>query len=334
MLAEIFQNAAQFGGQVLPWIGAAIGTYILARNSFYTVPQEHQGLVTRFDEHNRTNTEPGLKMKIPFIEQVKKISMQEYQVDETLETKTTDNLFVDLPISIHFQVDDPASFHFKKNNPIALMKKVVAASVRKYTSGKDFQELYDERTEIRDDVIAETQEQVGGYGIQINDIVIDEPKASNEVKKTFDRVRSSALEKDAATNEAEADYIRVVKDAEAIKERSILIGEGTAGFREKIAAGYPEIRRKLVEAGVEPVEADRFMERAMYYDTLRDIGDKGNMVIVTGGGEDAQRLGQLQTLGQTLAKAANDTPPTSAPAVAPAAEVVEKEAAGPAAPGM
>ena len=72
----------------------------------------------------------------------------------------------------------------------------------------------------------------------------------------------------------------------------------------------------------------------MYYDTLRDIGDKGNMVIVTGGGEDAQRLGQLQTLGQTLAKAANDTPPTSAPAVAPAAEVVEKEAAGPAAPAM
>lgn len=329
MLTEIYNVAAQ----VLPWVGGALAAYTLARGTFYTVPQQRQGLVTRFDKHVRTNEDPGLKMKIPFIEKVNRISMEEYQADEMLETKTTDNLFVKLPISIHFQVNDPAKYFFEKNDPVKLMKKVVAAAVREYTSGKDFQDLYDERQQIKDGVLEKVEEKVAGFGLQLNDIVIDEPQASQEVKETFDRVRSSALEKDAAANEAEADYIRTVREAEGIKERNILIGEGTAGFREKIAANYPEIRKKLIDAGVEPTEADRFMEKAMYYDTLRDIGEKGNMVIVSGGGEDAQRLGELQTLGQTLAKAANDTAPTPTPA-APVEEAVEKQAAGPTAPGM
>ena len=292
MLTDIFQMAAT----AAPFIAAAAALY----STLYTVKQEHQGLVTRFGKHVRTNATPGLKMKIPLIEAVERISMQEKQVDETLETKTTDNLFVDLPIAIHFQVEDPASYHFKKNDPVGLMKKVVAASVRKYTSGKDFQELYDERQEIRDSVIAETKDQVAGYGIQINDIVIDEPKASNEVKRTFDRVRSSALEKDAATNEADADYIRTVKRAEADKQRNILIGEGVAGFREKILTGYAELRAKLITDGVDADTADRFMEEAMRLDTLRDIGDKGNMVIVTPDNSTGNRIAELQTLSHTI----------------------------------
>lgn len=296
MLADIFQTAAN----AVPYIATAIAAVAVLKGSLYTVPQEHEALVTRFGKHNRTNTEAGLKMKIPFIEQVHRISHQEFQEVEELETKTTDNLFVKLPISIHYQVNDSATFKFKKGNPIDLMKKVVAASVRKYTSGKDFQELYDERQEVRDDVIAETKSQVAGYGIQINDIVIDEPQASSEVKKTFDRVRSSALEKDAATNEAEADYIRTVKRAEADKQRNILIGEGVAGFREKVASNYTALRKQLVADGVDPAAADRFMEEAMRLDTLRDIGDKGNMVIVAPDSSSGQRLAELQTLGQTL----------------------------------
>lgn len=263
--------------------GAALTGLSFIASGLYTVKQEHQGLVTRFGKHVRTNETPGLKFKIPFIENVKPISMQEYQVDEGLETKTTDDLFVKLPISIHYQVSDPATFWFKKGDAGQLMKKVVAAAVREYTSKKTFQELYDERQEIKEGVLAKVEHQVSGFGLQINDIVIDEPQASAEVKETFDRVRASGLEKDAAKNIAEADYIKTVKRAEADKMRNILIGEGVAGFREKIATGYAALRTKLIDDGVDPETADRFMEEAMRLDTLRDVGDKGNMVIVTDG---------------------------------------------------
>jgi membrane protease subunit HflC len=310
-------NAFALATQIGMYSAAALGLYLTARGTFYTVPQQHTGLVTRFGEHVRTNETPGLKTKIPLIERVAKISQQEYQTKEMLETKTADDLFVKLPISIHYEVSDPAVFHFNKDKPVALMSNVVSAAVREYTSQKKFQELYNERQQIKDGVLAKVADKVGGFGIHINDIVIDEPQASQEVKHTFDRVRSSALEKEAATNEAAADYIRTVKRAEADKERNILIGEGVAGFREKVASGYASIRQKLVGDGVDPIAAERFMEEAMRLDTLRDIGDKGHMVIVTPDAGTGSRIAELQTLSRTTEQ--NNTP--RAPRAVPVAEV-------------
>ncbi len=293
-----FDSFVNFAEAVPALIITGVILFLIGKGTFYTIPQTYTGLVTRFDRHVRTNDFAGLKMKIPLIEKVDKISMQEFQADEMLETKTTDNLFVKLPISIHYQVNAPEKFFFEKGDPIKLMKKVVAAAVREYTSGKDFQELYDERQQIKEGVLNKVETQVGTYGILISDIVIDEPQASVEVKETFDRVRSSALEKDAAKNEAEADYIRTVKRAEADKQRNILIGEGVAGFREKIADGYSLLRKQLISDGADPYTADRFMEEAMRLDTLRDVGDKGNMVIVTTDGASALRVAEFQTLNQ------------------------------------
>ena len=71
-----------------------------------------------------------------------------------------------------------------------------------------------------------------------------------------------------------------MKRAEADKERNILIGEGVAGFRKSVADGYAAIRGELIAQGVDPEVSDRFMEEAMRLDTIRDVGDKGNMVIV------------------------------------------------------
>ena len=100
-------------------------------------------------------------------------------------------------------------------------------------------------------------------------------------------------------------------------------GEGVAGFREKIATGYSELRKKLIDDGVDPETADRFMEEAMRLDTMRDIGEKGNMVIVTTDSGSARNLGELQALGATLnrkpAGEQNNAQPhrTHAPVAAP-----------------
>lgn len=249
---------------------------------FFTVPQRREALITFFGKHVRTEYRPGLNIKWPWPFNIvaARIPTDLRQVNEMLDTKTKDDLFVRLPITIQYEITDTARFYFDTNMPIEQMNKIVSASVRKYTSGKDFQELYDERDEISLAVIADVKGQIMDYGINIRRIVVDEPSAPKDVQDSFNRVRASEREKDAATNEAAADYIRSVKAAEADKQRNILIGEGVAGFRQSIAEGYADIRRKLVEEGVNPDVADRFMEEAMRLDTIRDIGEKGNMVIV------------------------------------------------------
>ncbi len=283
-----------------------IATIAYLTTCIFTVPQKREALVTSFGKHTRTELYAGLHIKWPWPFNVisAKVPTDLRQVNETLDTKTKDDLFVRLPITIQYEVTDTGRFYFDTSQPVEQMNKLVSASVRKYTSGKQFQELYDERDEISHAVIKDVMHQVADYGINIRRIVVDEPHAPKEVQDSFNRVRASEREKDAAQNEADADYIRRVKAAEADKQRNILIGEGVAGFRSSIAEGYTVIRRDLIGEGVNPDVAERFMEEAMRLDTIRDVGEKGNMVIVLPPGQNAsnQNLIDLITASPVLEK--------------------------------
>jgi regulator of protease activity HflC (stomatin/prohibitin superfamily) len=314
-LGSVFTAAA--------WGVAGLATLSYLSSLFFTVDQKQEALITSFGKHVRTEQNPGLHLKYPWPFNVieAKVPTALQQVGDTLDTKTKDNLFVGLPITIQYEVDHTGKFYFDNDEPVEQMSKIVSAAVRKYTSGKDFQELYDERDEISDAVISEVEDQINDYGINIRRIVIDEPKAPGDVQSAYNRVRSSERERDAALNEAEAEKVRIVKKAEADKERNILIGEGVAGFRKKIFDQYAEQIRELVTKGVSREDAEHMMLEAMRLDTLRDIGDKGNLVIVSPDGTSANKIAEMQTLKTTL-----DRKPPGTPAVE---QNYNKPAAGP-----
>ena len=267
-------------------LGLGVFVFLYLLTMLYMVRQREEALITSFGKHVYTQHRPGLKVKWPWPFNVvtANVPTSLQQMTEKLETKTKDDLFVSLPITIQFEIEDTAKFYFDNQAPLEQIRKLVSAEVRKYTSGKDFQDLYYEREEISEAVIKAVMVHVDDYGVILRRIIIDEPLAPATVEQAFNQVRASERLKDAAKNEAAADYIRRVKAAEANKERNILIGEGVAGFRKKIAEGYAELRSIMVGEGLDPAEADRFMRDAMHLDTLRDIGDKGNMVIVTEAG--------------------------------------------------
>lgn len=292
------------GGFIFTFVIIIILGYLCT--CLFTVPQRREALITCFGRHTRTEIRPGLRVKWPWPFNVvaARIPTDLRQVNDMLDTKTLDDLFVRLPITIQYEIISTGTFYFDTDHPVDQMNKIVSASVRKYTSAKEFQDLYNERDEISMAVIADVKVQILEYGINIRRIVVDEPTAPKDVQDSYNRVRASEREKDAATNEAAADYIRRVKAAEADKERNILIGEGVAGFRQSIAQGYAEIRNQLVKDGVDPMNAERFMEEAMRLDTIRDVGDKGNMVIVVPQNGQNDNLTNLITGSPILEKLA------------------------------
>jgi regulator of protease activity HflC (stomatin/prohibitin superfamily) len=281
-----------------------IVTFLYLCTCIYTVPQRREALITSFGKYVRTQFNAGLNVKYPWPFNVvaARIPTDLRQVTEMLDTKTKDNLFVSLPITIQYEVTDTARYFFDTDHPVHQMSKIVSASVRKYTSGKDFQELYDERDEISEAVISDVKKQILEYGINIRRIVVDEPTVPQDVQDAYNHVRASERQKDAAQNEAAADYIRRVKAAEADKERNILIGQGVAGFRKSIAEGYTGIRNELIAQGVNPDKAEHFMEEAMRLDTMRDIGDKGNMVIVIPSESKSHWINDIVTAAPVLDK--------------------------------
>jgi regulator of protease activity HflC (stomatin/prohibitin superfamily) len=249
-------------------------------DGWYTVPQKNIAMLTRFGKYTGLPKTAGLKFKYPIIDRVHKISIALQQIPANLSTKTRDDQFVVLPISIQFYVRNTERYYFNTTDPNDQITNIITAEVRKYTSQKDFQELYDERQEISDSVKESVATDLADYGVIIVRIVIDEPQPDKDTKEAYNSVKASERHLEAARNNAEAEYVHTVKMAEADAKRNELIGEGVKSFRKSIAQSYIETRQSLMEAGVDEDAADIFMTEAMRLDTMRDVGEKGNLVLV------------------------------------------------------
>ena len=269
----------------------------------FTVPQKHEALVARFGRYIGYPKQPGLRFKFPWPIDIVQTKVPNYiqQIQDHLSVKTHDNLFVSLPIAIQFEVRDSEAYYFNTHEPDEQITAVVNAAVRSQTSDKDFQSLYDDKDNISVKVVENTKGSMAEYGVVLRRVVIDEPQATQDVQTAYNRVRASEREKDAAKNEAEADYIRNVKAAEADKARNELIGQGVRTFRKEIAEGYAEVRKELIAANVDADAADEMMQEMMYLDTLRDIGERGNLIIVAPS-EAGQTLSAMQTIGAVREK--------------------------------
>ena len=184
-----------------------------------------------------------------------KVGTDLQQVQETLASKTKDDLFVELPIAIQYEVNDPAKFFFENRNAVDNMKKAVSAAVRTSTSGKDFQDLYSDRDEISGHVIEQIKPIVDEYGINLRRIIIDEPTAPEEVETAFNEVRASERLKEAAKNKAEAHKIELVARAEAEKQAEAEL-EAKRKAEAEYAAAQERGRRPQAEEAETTVESE------------------------------------------------------------------------------
>lgn len=182
-------------------------------------PREQMLLTFLGGRHVGTFASPGIHIKLPWPIVVvahggRPVSTQLQQIDEMLETKTVDDVFIGLPISVQFEIHDAAVFVFNNDEPIRQMRSLVAAEVRRYAAKKDSQEIYDEREEISEGVIAGLASELSvDYGLVLRRIVIDEPAMPQEIERAYNAVRASERQLSAAKNEAEA--IRVTEVAKA-----------------------------------------------------------------------------------------------------------------------
>lgn len=294
-LGDIFAYAA-YGA-------AGLAAIKYASTCLFMVRQREEGLITAFGKHVRTEQKAGLHMKKPWPFNVvaAKVSTALQQITDELKTKTKDDVFVTLPVTIQYEVNNTGRYYFDTDKPVTQVKSIVNAALRNYASDKEFQKLYDDRDEISETVIRNIASNVEDYGIILRRIVIDEPKPAQEVENAYNRVRASEREREAARNEAEADYIKRVREAEADKERNDLIGQGVAAFRRNVFEGYADQIKKLEEAGITPDQAAEMVKDTMRLDTLRDVGQHGNLVYVVEGGNGdkgvGQRIADMHTFG-------------------------------------
>jgi len=237
------------------------------------------------------NLNPGLRFKLPWpiADVVSRVGMKLNELKVTIHVKTRDNAFVEIPVSVQVRVSDPKKAYYELQDPHSQIKSYVEPIIRAKANLLDFQELYAARDEIKDEVETKISKDMANFGFRIENVMVNEPVPSAEVRDAFNKVIASLRMREAAHNEGEAKRVLLVAQAQAEKEAKKLQGEGIAEQRKAIAEGFKESVDLLKEAtGLDEGLVVAVLTMTNQYDAIRDASaNPGSTILMPYGGQDA-----------------------------------------------
>ncbi|HBL80121.1 SPFH domain-containing protein [Aequorivita vladivostokensis] len=258
-----------------------VGLFILLA-SFFTVKQQTAAVVERFGKfHSIRNS--GLQLKIPLIDRIAgRINLKIQQLDVIVETKTKDDVFVRLKISVQFQVLKLKVYDafYKLENPHDQITSYVFDVVRAEVPKMKLDDVFERKDDIAIAVKAELNEAMSEYGYDIIKTLVTDIDPDIQVKAAMNRINAAEREKVAAEYEAEAERIKIVAKARAEAESKRLQGQGIADQRREIARGLEESVDVLNNVGINSQEASALIVVTQHYDTLQSIGEETNTNLI------------------------------------------------------
>jgi regulator of protease activity HflC (stomatin/prohibitin superfamily) len=244
-------------------------------------------VITRFGKFRRV-AEPGLNWKWPIIDTVAgRVSLRVNQINLTMETKTKDNVFVTIPISVQNRVRPEKAYDafYKLSNPIEQIQSYVEQVILGHVPGMTLDEVFASQSGIATAVKQELDADMAGFGFEIVNVLVTDIVPDAKVKSAMNDINAAQREQVAANARGEAEKILVVKKAEAEAESKALQGQGIANQRKAIIAGLQGSIDQFKKA-VEDATTSEVMQLVMvtqYFDTIKSIGenDKTNTLFLS-----------------------------------------------------
>lgn len=255
---------------------------IILISSFFIVKQQTAAIVERFGKFNSIR-QSGLQLKIPLVDRIAgKLSLKIQQLDVLVETKTLDDVFVRLKISVQYKVirDKVYDAFYKLDYPHDQITSYVFDVVRAEVPKMKLDDVFVRKDDIALAVKAELNEAMSGYGFDIIKTLVTDIDPDAQVKEAMNRINASEREKIAAQFEGDAQRILIVEKAKAEAESKRLQGQGIADQRREIARGLEESVEVLNKVGINSQEASALIVVTQHYDTLQSIGEETNSNLI------------------------------------------------------
>ncbi|UGS23680.1 SPFH domain-containing protein [Flavobacterium channae] len=258
-----------------------IGLIVLL-SSFFTVKQQTVVVVERFGKFLSLRNS-GLHWKFPVVDRIAgRVNLRIQQLDVIIETKTKDNVFVKMKVSVQFKVLQEKAYEafYKLEYPHDQITSYVFDVVRAEVPKLKLDDVFERKDDIAIAVKRELNEAMTTYGYDIINTLITDIDPDIQVKNAMNRINAADREKTAAEYEAEAGRIRIVAKAKAEAESKRLQGQGIADQRREIARGLVESVDVLNRVGINSQEASALIVVTQHYDTLQAIGADTNSNLI------------------------------------------------------
>ena len=256
--------------------------FILLFSTFFIVKQQTAAVIETFGKFSSVRNS-GLQLKIPIVQRIAtRMNLKIQQLDVMVETKTKDDVFVKLKISVQFQVrnDKVYDAFYMLQNPHDQITSYVFDVVRAEVPKMKLDEVFERKNDIAIAVKSELNEAMVEYGYDIIKTLVTDIDPDAQVKVAMNRINAAEREKVAAEYEAEAERIKIVAKARAEAESKRLQGQGIADQRREIARGLEESVDVLNNVGINSQEASALIVVTQHYDTLQSIGEETNTNLI------------------------------------------------------
>ena len=250
--------------------------------TFFIVKQQSAAVVERFGKFVSVR-QSGLQLKVPIIDNVAgRLSLRIQQLDVVVETKTKDDVFVKLKVSVQFKVIKEKVYDafYKLDNPADQITSFIFDVVRAEVPKLILDDVFIKKDDIAIAVKSEIQEAMTEYGFQIIKTLVTDIDPDAQVKESMNRINASEREKVAAQFEGEAQKILIVEKAKAEAESKRLQGQGIADQRREIARGLEDSVKVLNGVDINSQEASALIVVTQHYDTLQSVGAEANSNLI------------------------------------------------------
>ena len=255
---------------------------LLLFGTFFMVKQQTSALIERFGKYTSTR-QSGLQLKIPIIDRIAgRLSLKIQQLDVVIETKTKDDVFVKLKVSVQYKVikDKVYDAFYKLDFPQDQITSYVFDVVRAEVPKMILDDVFEKKDDIAIAVKGELNEAMKNYGFDIIKTLVTEVDPDAQVKESMNRINASEREKVAAQFEGDAQRILIVERAKAEAESKRLQGQGIADQRREIARGLEDSVKVLNNVDINSQEASALIVVTQHYDTLQSVGSASNSNLI------------------------------------------------------
>lgn len=260
---------------VLSYIVIALIILVIFQG-FIIVKEQSAVIIERLGKFNRV-AHSGFGFIIPFVDRkAATVNLRVQQLDVEIETKTKDDVFVHLQVSVQYKIsrDKVKEAFYSLDNSRNQIASYVFDDVRAEVPKLELDDVFAKKEDIAIAVQQNIADSMSEYGYVIIKALITDINPDAKVKESMNRINAAKREKEAALEEGEAKKIKIIKEAEAEAESKRLSGEGIAQQRLEIVRGFKEsvedFKRSMENVTHE--EIMQFVLMTQYFDTIKDIG--------------------------------------------------------------
>lgn len=266
----------------MTYLYLAIAAGLLLFSAFFIVKQQTSAIIETFGKFSSIR-QSGLQLRIPIIQRIAgRLSLKIQQLDVIIETKTLDDVFVKLKVSVQFKVIKEKVYDafYKLDYPHDQITSYVFDVVRAEVPKMKLDDVFVKKDDIAIAVKSELNDAMIEYGYDIIKTLVTDIDPDGQVKEAMNRINAAEREKVAAQFDGDAQRILIVEKAKAEAESKRLQGQGIADQRREIARGLEESVEVLNKVGINSQEASALIVVTQHYDTLQSLGEETNSNLI------------------------------------------------------